>query len=75
MLLPICACNCNSEVISWQKQYNLGIRCLPEGNYAEAIIAFTAAIEIDPKQAPAYAGQGDAFPLPRGYSHFPLPRT
>lgn len=46
---------------TWQEQYDLGIRYLDEGNYEEAIIAFTAAIEIDPKQAPAYVGRGDAY--------------
>lgn len=44
----------------WQDQYNLGVRYLSEGNYEEAIIAFSAAIEIDPKRAPAYVGRGDA---------------
>lgn len=39
----------------------MGVRYLSEGNYEEAIIAFTAAIEIDPKQAPAYVGRGDAY--------------
>lgn len=47
---------------TWQEQYDLGVRYLSEGNYEEAIIAFTAAIEIDPKQAPAYVGRGDAYP-------------
>ena len=46
---------------TWQEQYDLGLRLLSEGNYEEAIIAFTAAIEIDPKQAPAYVGRGDAY--------------
>lgn len=46
---------------TWQEQYDLGIRYLSEGNYAEAIIAFTAAIEIDPKQASAYVGRGQAY--------------
>lgn len=46
---------------TWQEQYDLGVRYLSEGNYEEAIIAFTAAIEIDPKQAPAYMGRGDAY--------------
>lgn len=46
---------------SWQEQYDLGVRYLSEGNYEEAIIAFTAAIEVDPKQAPAYVGRGDAY--------------
>ena len=39
----------------------MGIRYLSEGNYEEAIIAFTAAIEIDPKRAEAYIGRGDAY--------------
>ena len=49
------------EVPTWQSQYDLGLRLLSEGNYEEAIIAFTAAIEIDPKQAPAYVGRGDVY--------------
>ena len=53
----------NTPVLSWQEQYDLGLRYLSEGNYEEAIIAFTAAIEIDPKRAPAYAGRGDAYVL------------
>ena len=39
---------------TWQEQYDLGMRYLTESNYEEAILAFTAAIEIDPKQADAY---------------------
>jgi len=54
------ACGQNAQV-SWQEQYDLGIRYLEDGNYEEAIIAFTAAIEIDPKQAPAYVGRGDTY--------------
>ena len=49
-----------SQGPTWQEQYDLGVRYLSEGNYREAIIAFTAAIEIDPKLAPAYVGRGDA---------------
>lgn len=48
---------------TWQEQYDLGIRYLSEGHYQEAIIAFTAAIEIDPKRAPAYVGRGDSYLL------------
>jgi tetratricopeptide (TPR) repeat protein len=62
LLLPACA----KPVVSaptWQEQYDLGVRYLSEGNYEEAIIAFTAAIEIDPKQASAYVGRGDAYVL------------
>ncbi|MEY8316979.1 tetratricopeptide repeat protein [Oscillospiraceae bacterium 50-58] len=53
----------SAEQLTWQEQYDLGVRYLSEGNYEEAIIAFTAAIEIDPKRAPAYVGRGDAYVL------------
>ena len=46
---------------TWQSQYDLGLRLLSEGNYEEAIIAFTAAIEIDPKQVAAHIGLSDAY--------------
>ena len=46
---------------SWQEQYDLGVRYLSEGNYEEAVIAFTAAIEIDAKRAEAYVGRGSAY--------------
>lgn len=46
---------------TWQEQYDLGMRYLTEQNYEEAVVAFTAAIEIDPKQAPVYEGRGDAY--------------
>ena len=36
------------EGLTWQEQYDLGIKYLEEGNYEEAIIAFTSAIEIEP---------------------------
>ena len=37
------------------------MRYLSEGDYEQAIIAFTAAIEIDPKRAAAYLGRADAY--------------
>lgn len=52
---------CGQKVSTWQEQYDLGLRYLEDGNYEEAIIAFTAAIEIDPKQALAYVGRGDSY--------------
>jgi len=67
LLLPACTAaqpedaEVSSQGPTWQEQYDLGVRYLSEGNYEEAILAFTAAIEIDPKQAPAYIGRGDAY--------------
>lgn len=46
---------------SWQAQYDLGVRYLSEGNYEEAILAFTAAIEIEPKQAELYLCRARAY--------------
>lgn len=72
LLLSLCACQKAAtvepvdEALDWQTQYDLGVRYLSEGNYQEAILAFEAAIEIDPKQetiylkyAEAYTQQGD----------------
>ena len=60
LMLGLTACGRSAEV-NWQEQYDLGVRYLSEGNYEEAIIAFTAAIEIDPNRAEAYVGRGDAY--------------
>lgn len=68
LLLPACAVGQQgstaeepSQAPTWQEQYDLGVRYLSEGNYKEAVLAFTTAIEIDPKKAPAYVGRGDAY--------------
>ena len=55
ILTMLNACGQNTEA-QWQEQYDLGVRYLSEGNYEEAIIAFTAAIEIDPSAADALRG-------------------
>ena len=64
LLLSLCACTAAPAAVepvsettqepSWQTQYDLGVRYLSEGNYQEAILAFNAAIEIDPKQPELY---------------------
>ena len=51
----------SQEAMDWRSQYDLGIRLLNEGNYEEAILAFTAAIEIDAKRPQTYMGRGDAY--------------
>ena len=56
MCLLLCACGQQSGGAggdNWQSQYDLGVRYLSEGNYEEAVIAFTAAIEIDPMRPEA----------------------
>jgi tetratricopeptide (TPR) repeat protein len=59
MLASLCACG--SSASKWQAQYNLGVKYLNEGDYQQAVVAFTAAINIDPRRAAAYAGRGDAY--------------
>lgn len=61
LVLLVSVSACAKAQPTWQEQYDLGIRYLSEGNYKEAIIAFTAVIEIDPKQAPAYVGRANAY--------------
>ena len=58
LLLSLAACGGKG---SWQEQYDLGMRYLNEGSYQEAVIAFEAAIEIDPKRPEAYLGAAEAY--------------
>jgi len=59
-MFNLIACN-NGTPSTWQEQYDMGIRYLSEGNYEEAIIAFSAAIDIDQKQVDAWIGLADAY--------------
>lgn len=61
LLMELCSCGQEADVPTWQEQYDLGVRYLSEENYQEAILAFTAAIEIDPKRPEAFIGRGDAY--------------
>lgn len=61
IVLTLGMCSCGQNVLTeWQEQYDLGVRYLSEGNYEEAIIIFTAAIDIDAKGALAYLGRAQA---------------
>lgn len=60
-ILVIGLCACTQKTPTWEEQYDLGVRYLSEGNYEEAIIAFVAAIEIDPKNVDAYLSLADAY--------------
>ena len=66
LILSLSACSgkgspAESSPLTWQEQYDLGVRYLSEGKYEEAIIAFTAAIEIDPKQSTAYLSLAEVY--------------
>lgn len=61
VVLLLAGCSRKAEAMTWQEQYDLGIRYLSEGNYEEAILAFEAAIAIDPKQPDAYVGLAEAY--------------
>ena len=59
VLLGMTAC-ANTEK-DWQEQYDLGMRYLEEGDFEEAILVFSAAIEIDPDRPEAYMGRAEAY--------------
>ena len=60
LLLGLTSCGKSMEA-KWQEQYDLGMKYVSEGNYEEAVMAFTAAIEIDPKSADAYLALADIY--------------
>ena len=55
-LFSSCAGNrqATHDEMTWQEQYDLGLQYLLEGNYEEVVLAFTTAIEIEPKQVMPY---------------------
>ena len=61
LLVILLLCGCGESPKTWQEEYDLGVRYLSEGNYEEAILAFEAAIEIDPKRAEAYLSLADVY--------------
>lgn len=61
LLLGLSGCNTASPEQQWQEQYDLGVRYLSDSNYEEAIIAFTAAIEIDAQRPEGYHGLADVY--------------
>ena len=60
LCLTLTACSREPAAV-WQEQYDLGVRYLSEGSYQEAVLAFTAVIEIEPNLAEAYSGRADAY--------------
>ena len=58
--LAVMLCSCKKE-LTWQDQYDLGMKYLNEGDYEEALTAFSAAIKIEPQQVEAYIGRADTY--------------
>lgn len=52
------ACDHSPE---WQEQFDLGMRYLEQGRYEEAILAFSAVIDINPKLPDAYRLRAKAY--------------
>ncbi len=61
LVVVLALTQCGDKAPEWQEQYDLGLRYLNEGNYEEAILAFSAAIEIDPNVSEHYLYRGDAY--------------
>ncbi len=60
LALMLSSCSKSTQEL-YQEQYDLGIKYLSEGNYEQAIIAFEAAIEINPREVGAYLGIADTY--------------
>ena len=52
---------CSGGAATGQEKYDLGLKYLEKGDYTDAILAFTVAIELDPKLTAAYLSRGEAF--------------
>lgn len=61
LALSLTMIGCSKPPLTYDEQISLGDKYLSEGNYKEAILAFEAAIKIDPKNVPAYLGIADAY--------------
>ncbi|MBQ8813190.1 MAG: WG repeat-containing protein [Lachnospiraceae bacterium] len=60
LAVVLCLMMCGKKD-TWQNQYDLGVRLYGEGDYEAAILAFQAAIDIDPKNAEAYLGLAEVY--------------
>lgn len=52
---------CTSSAQKAAQQLELGRKYLTEQNYAEAVVAFTEAIQLDPNNIDAYMGRAEAY--------------
>ena len=61
VVLMVTSAGCSNAEARWQEQYDLGIKFVNEAKYEEAILSFTKALEIDPKQPVVYIRLADAY--------------
>ena len=67
MILSFTACGTKAEA-TWQEHYDLGLKYVNEAKYDEAVLAFTKALEIDPKQAPVYIALAEVYVRQENYT-------
>lgn len=67
LALAVVLAGCSSSN-SPERYIDLGMKYLSEGNYEEAVLAFTSALEIDPRSAAALEGRGDAHAAQGNYA-------
>ena len=67
MMLSFTACGTKAEA-TWQEHYDIGIKYVNEAKYEEAILSFTKALEIDPKQAPVYIALAEVYVQQENYT-------
>lgn len=61
-IIAVCCVSCaKSPEALWQEQYDFGVHYLESGDYEQAILAFEAAIEIDPKRPDPYLQMVDIY--------------
>ena len=58
--LVIAMAGCGGGQKTPQEYYDMGVRFLSEGNCEEAVLAFTALLEIEPNHVQALTGRGQA---------------
>lgn len=60
LVFLLVGCTKNTQ-LAWQEQYDLGMQYLEAGDYEQAIVAFTAAIELDQRQIDTYIRIADIY--------------
>lgn len=57
-MLLLTACSSKGK---WEEEYERGLKLMKEGEYEDAIEAFTNAIEMEPEEAKVYVHRGTAY--------------